>query len=312
MTACLAAWSARRCRRPASAADARRARRWGRVAFFGNVVQHAATASASHDQRVDREPRRSNRPRATRSITNTGRDVRFAGYPGSSDRSRRVSIYDALRGRPSARRHGSACGPARCGSTTWAASGRSAADSSRCGQQPRQGARTMARGAVRRSRAEGDGRRLREQRDQGRRSSPRSTAPGFAATSSASSRCGTGSHRALGDRRQQPPAARQAAVRLPGGRIRRQDGRGVRAGSLTYFFVNARYTANRCLEIQGSYHRGRSFDSRSIVRDQLDGRPVGSAAARRAAVRVGERRASPSASVERSALRRLRARPEQP
>ena len=49
---------------------------------------------------------------------------------------------------------------------------------------------------------------------------------------------------------------------------------GVSGGNLTYLFANARYTANRYLEIQGSYHRGRSFDSRSIVRDQLDGRPV--------------------------------------
>ena len=45
-------------------------------------------------------------------------------------------------------------------------------------------------------------------------------------------------------------------------------------GSLTYFFGNARYTATRVLEFQGSYHRGRSIDSRTIVRDQLDGRAV--------------------------------------
>jgi hypothetical protein len=45
-------------------------------------------------------------------------------------------------------------------------------------------------------------------------------------------------------------------------------------GSLTYLFANARYTANAVVELQASYHRGRSVDSRSIVRDQLDGRPV--------------------------------------
>jgi hypothetical protein len=45
-------------------------------------------------------------------------------------------------------------------------------------------------------------------------------------------------------------------------------------GSLTYFFGNARYTASRFLEFQASYHRGRSMDSRTIVRDQLDGRAV--------------------------------------
>lgn len=45
-------------------------------------------------------------------------------------------------------------------------------------------------------------------------------------------------------------------------------------GSLTYFFGNGRYTANRYIEVQGSYHRGRSVDSRTIVRDQLDGRAI--------------------------------------
>jgi hypothetical protein len=45
-------------------------------------------------------------------------------------------------------------------------------------------------------------------------------------------------------------------------------------GSLTYLFANARYTVNRIVELQGSYHRGRSIDSRTIVRDQLDGRAV--------------------------------------
>jgi hypothetical protein len=45
-------------------------------------------------------------------------------------------------------------------------------------------------------------------------------------------------------------------------------------GALTYLFANARYTPTSVLEIQGSYHRGRSIDSRTIVRDQLDGRPI--------------------------------------
>ncbi len=46
------------------------------------------------------------------------------------------------------------------------------------------------------------------------------------------------------------------------------------AGSLTYFFANGRYLATDKVEFQGTYHRGRSIDSRSIIRDQLDGRPV--------------------------------------
>ncbi|HEY3380893.1 MAG TPA: hypothetical protein VGK32_03950 [Vicinamibacterales bacterium] len=46
------------------------------------------------------------------------------------------------------------------------------------------------------------------------------------------------------------------------------------AGSLTYFFTNGRYAPNDRIEFQGLFHRGRSIDSRSLVRDQLDGRPI--------------------------------------
>lgn len=46
------------------------------------------------------------------------------------------------------------------------------------------------------------------------------------------------------------------------------------SGSLGYLFGTARYTASSFLELQGSYHRGRSIDSRTLLRDQLDGRPV--------------------------------------
>jgi len=45
-------------------------------------------------------------------------------------------------------------------------------------------------------------------------------------------------------------------------------------GALTYFFANGRVVVNRWIELQGLYHRGRSIDSRSIVRDQLDGRAI--------------------------------------
>ena len=43
---------------------------------------------------------------------------------------------------------------------------------------------------------------------------------------------------------------------------------------LTYFFINLRYSPARVFDIQGTYHRGRSIDTRTITRDQLDGRPV--------------------------------------
>jgi hypothetical protein len=53
------------------------------------------------------------------------------------------------------------------------------------------------------------------------------------------------------------------------------DGPGIPdTGALTYFFANARYVVNSRVELQGLYHHGRSIDSRSIIRDELDGRPV--------------------------------------
>jgi len=46
------------------------------------------------------------------------------------------------------------------------------------------------------------------------------------------------------------------------------------AGGLTYLFANARVTPARPLDVQATYHRGRSVDARTITQDILDGRPV--------------------------------------
>jgi hypothetical protein len=46
------------------------------------------------------------------------------------------------------------------------------------------------------------------------------------------------------------------------------------SGGLTYFFVNARVSPSDRIELQGTYHRGRSIDARTITLDQLNGRPV--------------------------------------
>ena len=46
------------------------------------------------------------------------------------------------------------------------------------------------------------------------------------------------------------------------------------SGGLTYFFTNARVAATSRVDVQGTYHRGRSIDSRTITQDQLNGRPV--------------------------------------
>ena len=43
---------------------------------------------------------------------------------------------------------------------------------------------------------------------------------------------------------------------------------------LGYFFANLRYAPMQLIEFQGTYHRGRSLDARSITDDVLDGRPV--------------------------------------
>ncbi len=54
--------------------------------------------------------------------------------------------------------------------------------------------------------------------------------------------------------------------------VARPGGRG--ETGLSYAFVNARWTLSPRVELQGLYHRGRSYDARTITQDQLDGRPV--------------------------------------
>jgi len=48
------------------------------------------------------------------------------------------------------------------------------------------------------------------------------------------------------------------------------------SGGLNYFFANVRYSPARLVELQGSYHRGRSIDARTITTDMLNGRPIAS------------------------------------
>lgn len=43
---------------------------------------------------------------------------------------------------------------------------------------------------------------------------------------------------------------------------------------LSYAFVNARWAPSSRVELQGLYHRGRSYDARTLTQDQIDGRPV--------------------------------------
>jgi hypothetical protein len=49
---------------------------------------------------------------------------------------------------------------------------------------------------------------------------------------------------------------------------------GLGNAGLTYFFANLRYRPVDLIEVQGTYHRGRSIDARAISQDVLDGRPV--------------------------------------
>ncbi len=43
---------------------------------------------------------------------------------------------------------------------------------------------------------------------------------------------------------------------------------------LSYAFVNARWSVSSKVELQGLYHRGLSYDARTLTREQLEGRPV--------------------------------------
>jgi hypothetical protein len=45
-------------------------------------------------------------------------------------------------------------------------------------------------------------------------------------------------------------------------------------GGLTYLLVNVRATATKRVDVQGTYHRGRSIDTRAIADDVLNGRPI--------------------------------------
>ena len=49
---------------------------------------------------------------------------------------------------------------------------------------------------------------------------------------------------------------------------------GVGETGLSYALVNARWAVSSRVELQGLYHRGRSYDSRTLTQDQLDGRPI--------------------------------------
>jgi len=51
------------------------------------------------------------------------------------------------------------------------------------------------------------------------------------------------------------------------------------AGRLSFLLVNGRLQASDRVEVQGSFHRGRSLDARSITDDILNGRPVDAATA---------------------------------
>jgi hypothetical protein len=49
-------------------------------------------------------------------------------------------------------------------------------------------------------------------------------------------------------------------------------------GKLTYFFANARFSPWRFVELQGIYHHGRSIDTRTIIEQVHNGRPVSESA----------------------------------
>jgi len=49
---------------------------------------------------------------------------------------------------------------------------------------------------------------------------------------------------------------------------------GIGDPELTYLFLNLRYRFSKAVDLQGTYHRGRSIDGRTITEDVIGGRPV--------------------------------------
>lgn len=49
---------------------------------------------------------------------------------------------------------------------------------------------------------------------------------------------------------------------------------GMGSGGLNYFFINGRIQPTNAVQIDGTYHHGRSIDARSITQDELNGVPV--------------------------------------
>ena len=49
---------------------------------------------------------------------------------------------------------------------------------------------------------------------------------------------------------------------------------GIGDPELTYLFLNLRYRFSKAIDLQGTYHRGRSIDGRTITEEVLGGRPV--------------------------------------
>jgi hypothetical protein len=245
---------------------------WGRVSFFSNAASTATdTTSSSLNELIGTATFES--PSGDNVNYEYRADVRFAGYLNSSDRTRRVSIYDAYAG---VRLRGGTVGI-------------------RAGQMWLNELGGL--GAVGGGLFEVGQRRL-ERRGRWRAVifgglEPKVLEAGYVAdvlkAGAFTAFEGAGLRRHVAGfvtLRNQGMTERSVLVvnnLLPIGKklfvyqAAEYDvkGAGISGrGSLTYFFGNARYTANRTIELQGSYHLGRSVDSRTIVRDQLDGRPI--------------------------------------
>ena len=81
---------------------------------------------------------------------------------------------------------------------------------------------------------------------------------------------------------------------------------------LGYFFTNLRYAPVQSIEFQGTYHRGRSIDARSITDDVLDGRPVDPERLQRTCCSSPDRfRVNAQTVATGAGLGRLRPRPQQ-
>jgi hypothetical protein len=251
-------------------AHAQAGRAWGRVAFFADTSRLSPNEgeSRSLDEFVTTVTYRSAEPPGTG--VDFGLDTRFAGYSGS-DRDPRVSIYDAWAG---ARLMGGAV-RVRAGQMWLSELG---------------GIGAIAGGVVEYRRPLSSG-QLRfagfgglepKAYEAGYVSDVRRYGGYGAFDGKGSERSVVGwvlvrnqnlTERSVLTTTNYVPIGKTVFV-YQAAEVDLQGPAGQGSGGLTYFFTNARIAPTPRVDVQATYHRGRSIDARTITLDQLNGRAI--------------------------------------